>query len=253
MRKILVGVILVIIAVASAGYYGALLWTQHQLTLQVETAFEALRANVGLATHGKIEIDLKRRQITIADIVLQSDRAATATIKIGEIVVAGIIQPSPERIATDRIDIADLEIVVSSSSPASPQMIHRAPKITILGFSGPMALPHTLNNPSVADALQLSFKYFAATAAASISIPTLAVTVASLPSAATESGLSGPIDYTSTDIELHDIRDGHVGAISALPATQPRPTLGGLLARSADFRSSISMRTRFSPCSTLPR
>ena len=214
MRKILAGIVASIIAVAAAGYYGATLWAQYQLKNEVEATFEALRATVGTATHGGIEFDLWRRQITIADIVLQSDQAATVTMKIGGIVAAGVTEPAPGRIATDRIDITDLELIVSSLSSSSPQMIHKASKITILGYSGPVAPLSKIEAPTIVDVLRLSLEYFAATTATSISIPTLSATIASLPWSNTGSGMSGPIDYTYSNIALHDIRDGHIGLMS---------------------------------------
>ena len=71
MRKILIGLVAVI--VVAAADFGFQFYVQHRVATQVEdAAFEQIRASGGKASHGKVSFDPWSRTVTIADIAGES-------------------------------------------------------------------------------------------------------------------------------------------------------------------------------------
>src|SRR5258708_22378814 len=70
MRKVVTGVLAILIA-GAGGYFGARGWTQQRIEQEVETSLAAMRAGGGNVTHGPVEIELLRRQVSLSNVVAE--------------------------------------------------------------------------------------------------------------------------------------------------------------------------------------
>src|SRR5258706_16058729 len=70
MRKVVTGVLAILIA-GTGGYFGARGWAQQQVEQEVETRLAAIRAGGGNVTHGPVEIELLRRQVSLSNVVAE--------------------------------------------------------------------------------------------------------------------------------------------------------------------------------------
>src|SRR5258705_6218407 len=70
MRKVVTGVLAILIA-GAGGYFGARGWTQQRVEQEVETSLAAMRAGGGNVTHGPVEIELLRRQVSLSNVVAE--------------------------------------------------------------------------------------------------------------------------------------------------------------------------------------
>src|SRR6202163_3306385 len=136
MRKIPAGIVAIIVLLG-VGSYSLTLRAQQQAEQALTDAVAALRAAFGSGSVGKIEVDPLNRAFKVSDIELQTDVTPRTTFKIRELTATGIDLPSNGRLSAERIDALDVEI--SGSIGLQPVALNAVPRITITGFSGPVA------------------------------------------------------------------------------------------------------------------
>src|SRR5262249_17762220 len=134
-----------------------------------------------------------------------------ATFKIRELVATGIDIPADWRLSAERIEALDVEISSSMNLQPAMDIVYRAPRIVLTDYRGPIAPLRPVDTSSALDVARLVLEHIVASAATSVSIPTLTATL----SPATPGAQPlGPVTYTYTDFALHDIRNGRVADMS---------------------------------------
>jgi len=206
MRKLLTGVVAVVV-LCVGGYFGLELYVQQRIAGDVEAAFAQIRASGASATHGKIAFNLFSRTLTIADITVKSDAQPPVDVKIGRFTAAGIAFAEIGRFAADRIDIADVEAAGTLAMQGGLKVAYKVPGIALAGYSGPSGPLRALDPASPLDLWRFALEHFAATNAASISIPSVTSSLA----AANPKGF-GPATYTYSGIAVRDVREGRVAS-----------------------------------------
>jgi len=205
MRKILIGVIAAVV-IAVAGALGFQFYVQHRVVAEVDTAFAQIRAAGGKASHGKVAFDLWTRTLTVADIAVESAEQPPTTVKIARLTARGIGQPDPNRFSADSIDAEDVE-VSAMLAPNALRGTYRAPRIGIAAYSGPAGQIRPLDNSQPGDVYRLVVEQFSAITAASVSAPSLVLTMTPMAGTAPAGG-SG--EYAYANLAMHDIRGGKI-------------------------------------------
>jgi hypothetical protein len=245
MRKILTGIVFAIILLLGVSSYSLMLRAQQRAEQELTGSFAALRVALGSGSIGKVEVDLRNRTFKVSDIELQTASTPRTTFKIRELTATGIDLPADWRLSAERIEALDVEIGGSIGPQPAVDIVYKAPRITITDFSGPIALLRPVDTSSFMDVMRLVLEHFVATAATSVAIPTLTATLS--PSTPGPQP-TGPARFTYTDIELRDIRNGHVADMSIertqFTITTPAEALGritgeGGRASTADFDAGV--------------
>ena len=227
MRKILTGFVFALAILAGVGSHSRALQAQPD----ANGAFAALRAALGSV--GKIEIDARNRTFKISDIALQSDGPRPTTLKIRELTATGVDLPAPSRLSAERIEALDVEIAGAIELPPGMSISYKAPRITLTDYSGPIALLRPVDASSKLDAARLVLEHIVASAASSISIPTLTATMTPPPMSSVGAPVMGPLSYTYSDFVLRGIRDGRVADMTVgrvlFAMTAPPNTVGDII------------------------
>lgn len=207
MIKILVG-LLAAAVIAAGGYFGLEAYMQQQIASEVEVAFAAVRANGAKATHGKVDFDLWRRVITVADISGESAAQPPLSVKIGRFTATGVSQPVAGRFAADRIDAINVEVAGTMGVQAGLRIAYQAPRIEITDYAGPAGPLRPLTSAAAIDIYRFALEHFAAVSAKSAAIPTVTATM----TPAGSSSVAGAGDYTYSGVALRDIKDGKIAS-----------------------------------------
>ena len=181
MRKIRTGIVFASIVLAGVGSYSLTLRAQQRAEQEVSGAFAALRAALGGGSVGKIEVDARNRTFKVSDIVLQGDGPSPTILKIRELNGTGIDLPAQWRLSADRIEALDVEISGAIEMPPGMTIGYKAPRIVLTDYSGPMALLRPVSASSKLDTARLVLEHIVATAATSVSVPTLTATMTPTP------------------------------------------------------------------------
>src|SRR5258708_27065489 len=104
MRKVVTGVLAILIA-GTGGYFGAKGWAQQRGEQEVETSLAAIRAGGGNVTHGPVEIELLRRQVSLSNVVPEMAGDSQASLPIRRLAATGIGQPGAGRICGPQLQI----------------------------------------------------------------------------------------------------------------------------------------------------
>ena len=203
MIRVLIGLIAAVV-VAAAGLLGFNLYVQHRMTSGLEAAFAQVRAAGGKASHGKVTVDMLARTVTVVDIVAESAAQPPARLKIASLVAAGVRQPDRARVSADSIELADIELATEMTDKVPAKVTYKVPRFTVKDYSGPSSPAQLPASESLIDIYRFALQQFAATAASSVTIPSVSGTING--GAATPGG--GEFAYSG--IALQDIRDGRV-------------------------------------------
>ncbi|MGF6432833.1 hypothetical protein [Bradyrhizobium elkanii] len=207
MKKILLGLIAVAV-LAAGGYFGFDFYAQRRVTRDVEAAFEQVRATGAKASHGKITFDTKSRTLTIADVATESGTQSPVSVKVASLTMTGLGQPDAARVSADHVEFNDVEIGVTSPSPAIASVTYKAPQISVKGYSGPAALPHLPASSSLSELYRFAFGQLANINASSVAAPKLTATITS--SAAAKSG--DDLGGTYSGLAIENIKDGKIAS-----------------------------------------
>ena len=204
MRKILIGLVAVIV-VAAAGFFGFQFYVQHRVATQVETAFEQIRASGGKASHGKVSFDPWSRTVTIADIAGELATQPPLVVKIASVTATGVSDKDGTRFSADRIEVSDLEV----SGGQALQVSYKVPRTIVKDYSGPAGGRQLPASASIVDLYRVGLEQLAEVTASSISAPTVAATVNF--GAATPGG--GTATYSG--LAMEGIKDGKIATFKA--------------------------------------
>jgi hypothetical protein len=207
MRKILIGVVAVIVACAG-GYFGLQLYLQHRIAGEVDAALAQIRAGGASATRGSLAFDLSSRTLTIADLAVKSDAKPAIDVKIGRFTAAGVDLMQTSRFVAERVDIGEIEAAGTLALPSAVTFAYKAPRIEIANYAGPSAALRAFDPASPLDLWRFAFEHFAALTATSITVPSV---TASIAPAADAKGI-GAADYAYSGIMARDIRAGRVAS-----------------------------------------
>jgi hypothetical protein len=205
MRKVVTGVLAILIA-GTGGYFGARGWAQQRVDQEVETSLAAIRAGGGNVTHGPVEIELLRRQVSLSNVVAEMAGESKASLRIGRVVATGIDQPGAGRISAARLEIDDLEIDGTIAVGAGLHVTYRIPRLEFANYSGPTVLLYPIDAATPIEAIRAALQQFIAVTASSLTIPTVTVSLT-----AKESPLSA-VEYGYSGIVLGNIGEGRVGS-----------------------------------------
>jgi hypothetical protein len=176
MRKVVTGVLAILIA-GTGGYFGARGWAQQQVEQEVETRLAAIRAGGGNVTHGPVEIELLRRQVSLSNVVAEMAGESKASLRIGRVVATGIGQPGAGRISAAQLEIDDLEIDGTIAVGAGLHVTYRIPRLEFANYSGPTVLLYPIDASSPIEAIRAALQQFIAVTASSLTIPTVTVSL----------------------------------------------------------------------------
>jgi hypothetical protein len=204
MVKILIGLFAAIV-IAAGAFFGFQFYVQQRAAAEVESTFAQMRAAGNKATHGKVSFDLFSRTITVADIAGETAAQPPVSVKIGSFKASGVSQPDASRFTADTIDVENVEVVGTMAAQAGWRATYGAPKISVMGYSGPAGPLRQVDPASPTDVYRFVLEHFAAVTAATVTIPTLATAV-SMGGGAT----AGTGEYTYSGIALRDIKDGKI-------------------------------------------
>lgn len=208
MRKFLIGVAAVV-ATAVLGFFGTQFFLQQRIAGDVDAALAQMRANGATATRGRLAFDLVSRTLTIADIAVKSDAQPAVDVRIGRFTAERVDLMQTGRFAADRIAIADVEAGGTLAMQGGLKVGYSVPSIDIVGYSGPAAPLRPFDPGSPLDLWRFALEHFAATTAASITIPTVTTSV----TPANPKGF-GPATYTYSGLAARDIQQGRVAAVT---------------------------------------
>jgi len=223
MRK-LVTVVLAVVIVGTAGYFGALGWAQQRVEREVETGLAQMRASGGTVSHGPVEIELLPRKVRLTNVVAESTGDARAVLKIGRIVATGVGQPGAGRMSADRLEIEDLEFDGTIPVAAGVHVGWKIPRLDFEGYSGPTFLAAPGDGAaSAVDAVRAALQQFTAVTAQKLTVPAMTVS-ATLPA-----GPPFSAEYGYSGITLRDVGNGRVGAttVDRMVAVVNAPAVGG--------------------------
>ena len=205
MRKVVTGVIAILI-LGTGGYFGARGWAQQRVEQEVETSLAAVRGVGGSVTHGAVDFNLLRRQVSLSNVVAETGSEPKASLRIGRIVASGIGRPHAGRVSADRLEIGDLEIDGTIAVGAGVHVTYKIPRLEFTDYSGPTVPLYPLDASSPLEAMRLALQQFVAISASSLTIPTLTVSLT-----ATDTPL-GALEYGYSGIVLRGIGEGRVGS-----------------------------------------
>ena len=221
MRKALIAIVALVI-VGAGGYYGAQLWTQRSAERDVDAFLERWRTSVGAATRGPVEFDLLTRTIKVSNVELLSKLAPQAKVSFAKLVAAGISTAKAER-----IEVTDWAVTGPLPGQAAAEISYKAPSIVVEGYAGTTMPPRNIEAASALDLFRLALEPLAGTTAASISIPSIAAKIT--PRRGTTIGAT---EYTYSRVQLRNLRQGRIEAVSIDGATfsseMVQPGLGKL-------------------------
>jgi hypothetical protein len=207
MKKLLIGGVAVVV-LAVAGYFGVTAYAKQRAEREVAATFEAVRANGGTASHGKVDFDLWSRTLTVSDIAVQPAGATQGAFKAARVVATGVGQPAAGQLSAKTIEISGIEANTPLTASSAMQMTYRVPSIRLDGYSGPAGPLRKVDASSALDLSRLIIEHVVATTATAIAIPSLTMTFA--PEKA--GGQLPAVDYVYSDIAVRELRDGRVAA-----------------------------------------
>jgi hypothetical protein len=210
MRKVIVGLIVVLIA-GAGGYLGLDYWAQRAVARQVEAMLDGWRASIGSATHGRIELDVLARTVKITDVVVQPRSAPLPRITVARVVASGLdLSGRPAHVL-----LTDVEISEEVPGQRGGVVTYKAPSVTLKDFSTRPLVPRKVT--SALDLTRLWLELASVTSAAWIEAPSLTMTmtpggraltgVASLP--------PGALEVTYTNLFFRDVREGRIAEAGA--------------------------------------
>jgi hypothetical protein len=207
MRKVIVGLFIVLVAGAS-GCFGLEYWAARAATREVDAALDRWRASAGPATRGPVTIDLWTRAVRVADVVLASQASPNDKISIAEVVASGVDTSG----GASRLEIVGLEM--SGAAPGVPgaRLRQTSPRITLTGYSGRPPAQRRATSPL--DTMRIWLEQFSAITAETIDIPSLTVTVA-LARAGARPDAPVIAEYTYSNLVLRGVTKGRVAQATA--------------------------------------
>ncbi|MGV7217616.1 hypothetical protein [Bradyrhizobium sp. UFLA05-112] len=204
MRRILTGLIALAVLVGG-GWLGFNLYVQHRATAEVEASFDQIRSRGGKASHGKVAFDLMTRTLTVEDIAIEPGQPPLAGLKVASIKAAGIRQTDEAHFSAETIDIAGAELAIDGAAgPAKVKATYKIPQITVTGYSGPTRAQGAPASPSLVDAYRFALEQYASITAASVSVPTVSVTMN------TGSNAAGSGEITYSGLAIRNVNRGKV-------------------------------------------
>ena len=207
MRKVVTGVLAILI-VGTGGYFGARGWAQQRVEREVETSLAAMRAAGGNVTHGPVEIELLRRQVSLSNVVAEMASEPKATLRIGRVVATGIGPPRAGRISAAQLEFDDLEIDATIAVGAGLHVTYKIPRLEFADYSGPMVQLYPIDAASPIETIRTALQQFIAVTASSLTIPTVTVSLA-----VKDSSLFA-VEYGYSGIVLRNIGEGHIGSMT---------------------------------------
>jgi len=207
MRKVVTGVLAILI-VGTGGYFGARGWAQQRVEREVETSLAAMRAAGGNVTHGPVEIELLRRQVSLSNVVAEMASEPKATLRIGRVVATGIGPPRAGRISAAQLEFDDLEIDATVAVGAGLHVTYKIPRLEFADYSGPMVQLYPIDTASPIETIRTALQQFIAVTASSLTIPTVTVSLA-----VKDSSLFA-VEYGYSGIVLRNIGEGHIGSMT---------------------------------------
>jgi hypothetical protein len=177
MKRVLIGVVVAVIVIALAGFFGVNWYVQDRATREVEAAFDQIRGSGAKATHGSIAFDLRTRTLTVADIQIETASQPPVLVKIGSLVAAGVSQPDAGRISLSSLEASDAELDARAAPPSAFHIAYKAPKVVIKDYAGPSHGERPPASASSLDVYGFLLKQFAAISASSMTIPSVVGTV----------------------------------------------------------------------------
>jgi hypothetical protein len=218
MRKVLIGILLVVVA-GIGGYVGVASWAQRAATRHVDAALDRWRARGGTATRGPVAFELWTRTLRVSGIALASRASPDDKVSIGQVVAAGVDRSG----AASRVDIVDLEIGSALPGQLKGRIRQKTPRVTLTGVAGRPSAPR--RGADALDTLRSWLEQFGTVTAEAVDIPSLTVTVT--PAAGDDArDAPGAVEYTYTGIALRDVAHGRIA----------EATVGNIAVRSATGR-----------------
>ncbi|MBO0766268.1 MAG: hypothetical protein J2P50_16995 [Hyphomicrobiaceae bacterium] len=203
MRKVLAGVFGALVVIGAGAYAGVLYWAQYAATREVDAALDRWRAGGGTATRGHVAFDLWTRTVKIADVALRSRASPDDQLSIAQVVATGVDASG----GADRLELVDLEIRSTMPGITQAWVEQKAPRVAFTGFSARPSAPRPGAGPF--DWIRIWLEQFSTITAQTIEVPSLAVTVA-LAAGDDRPDRVGAVEYTSTNLVLRDVANGHV-------------------------------------------
>jgi len=207
MRKVVTGVLAILI-VGTGGYFGARGWAQQRVEREVETSLAAMRAAGGNVTHGPVEIELLRRQVSLSNVVAEMASEPKVSLRIGRVVATGIGPPHAGRISAAQLEFDDLEIDATIAVGAGLHVTYKIPRLEFADYSGPMVQLYPIDAASPIETIRTALQQFIAVTASSLTIPTVTV------SFAVKDSTLFAVEYGYSGIVLHNIGEGHIGSMT---------------------------------------
>ncbi|NOJ40651.1 hypothetical protein [Bradyrhizobium australiense] len=204
MVKILLGLVAAVV-IAVGGFFGFEFYTQHRITREVEAAFEQIRAGGGKASHGKVSFDLKSRTLKIDEIATESASQPPVSVKIARVVASGVGQPDTGRFWADSIEATDIEVGTSMAGPADAKLAYKMPRLMMKDYSGLASLKDPPASASTVGIYRSGLEQFSAMSAASVSAPSIAVTI--------NFGAATSGEFVHSGLALRDIKGGKIAAM----------------------------------------
>jgi len=207
MRKVVTGVLAILI-VGTGGYFGARGWAQQRVEREVETSLAAMRAAGGNVTHGPVEIELLRRQVSLSNVVAEMASEPKVSLRIGRVVATGIGPPHAGRISAAQLEFDDLEIDATIAVGAGLHVTYKIPRLEFADYSGPMVQLYPIDAASPIETIRTALQQFIAVTASSLTIPTVTVSLA------VKDSTLFAVEYGYSGIVLHNIGEGHIGSMT---------------------------------------
>lgn len=231
MRKLAIGLV-VAAGLAVAGYFGAGAYAQHRAAEEVAAAFAAMRGAGGSATHGTVSFDLWNRTLVVSDIALASAGEPKTTLKIARMTANGLSRPEGGRFAARHIEFSDLSAAYAPTMPVAMTIAYTVPRLMVEEVSAPIAPLRPLDATSLTDAWRFGLEHVAAINLASLTIPTMTMTVE--PAPGERPSPVGTAHYDYKGITLRDLQAGRL-ASSTIDRMTTTSTIAGAGAKPVSF------------------
>lgn len=171
MKKFVIGLVAIAV-LAGAGFFGVTTYARMRAQSEVEAVFQGLRASGRTAQHGTVGFDLFAKTLSVPDISIREPDGAT--VRVGQLIAAGLSNPENGRIRVRTVEVSDLLIEIPST-PGRAGAQYRVPRIVLEGYDGPDTLLPQEGKEHVA--LRLALRQLAATRAERLVIPEAAVRI----------------------------------------------------------------------------
>jgi hypothetical protein len=206
MKRVLIGVVVAVIVIGLAGFFGVNWYVQDRAGREVEAAFEQIRGSGAKASHGRIAFELRSRTLRIADVEIETANQPKVLVKIGSVIAAGVGQPDAGRVSLASLEVNDAEVDARAAAPSAFHVVYKAPKVVISDYSGPSNGARPPSGASALEAYAVLLKQFAAVSVSSVTIPSLVGTI-DLDAGALSHG-----EFTYTGLVANGIKDGVIAS-----------------------------------------